>query len=779
MQPQHPRLDTSVNDAPTLSSTALLSDADVESLGDLNESFYPRIEQAISRQDKNKAREQVRQAIESQLTAERHPWADVWAHAVAHDHILHDAKYRVMLDWFNSWVARIDETKTLDRFTDVKRLGEGGMGVVFEAYDPKRDDRVAIKVPYVPVNQMPEDRITVKSSALRHLNFLEEAHKHLRIPVQGCVPLFDLGMPGVFDVDHVLDHLRRNPIWFSMKVYTRNLQDYCKSKGGKLPVDEAVEIMGEVARILQRLHRSDPGIIHRDVKPANILLTHDKRPVVSDFGLSIRRFDQRATGNHTSGTCAYMSPEHFDGSATLAKSDIWSWAVILYELICGKLPFAGQDVENWIRSGTCDSLDTLEPDCDRSLATIVERCFRRRPGEEFRSFKEVLDALESRRRNRGGWMTRRNLLTGIGFATVTGLNVVLSKAFSTTSNRSAHTSGLTEFSEAEKTALDRGDVREADILAARIGRHLASLRRVWLKSRNEIDEGFRRMADAGRDLRRISGLTDHLSVEQLIAVGSLAAEYRGCVWSFNRDGFHKMQNGTGWLQTFAEDCASKLAKKGEMGQAAASCIRGIQGYNSSANEAWSRPGDRSLAIKNLSASRYAFLTAASCFETAAALHVQYRGTLIDEFEQLMYVSQMCIAGGREHLLECDRHLERAQTIAEQEKQNDLVWAHYYRVRGEQAALEYGTKKRTRAVDYFHMAREMYDCHFRGTNESLHDESNYLTAACDLRLSQLGVRIDFDHVVDVLLSSPIRETDIVDLKEFRKVHFETLGKRSPS
>src|SRR5438105_3624765 len=102
MQPHDPVLDTTVSEtAGSASDPGLLSDADVERLGALNAEFYPQIKEAKSAQAQQAARKHARQLIEERLKADGHQWADVWAHAVAHDHILADAKYRVMLDWFN------------------------------------------------------------------------------------------------------------------------------------------------------------------------------------------------------------------------------------------------------------------------------------------------------------------------------------------------------------------------------------------------------------------------------------------------------------------------------------------------------------------------------------------------------------------------------------------------------------------------------------------------------------------------------------------------------
>jgi serine/threonine protein kinase len=420
MQSHDSALDTTVTEtAGSASAPGLLSDADVDRLGALNAEFYPPIKQAKSAGAKQAAREYVRHQIEERLKAEGHQWADVWAHAVVHDYILHDAKYRVMLDWFNDWVTRIDKVKALDRFTGAERVGAGGFGVVYKAYDPSRKSWVAIKVPHVPHEQMPGDRDTVTSSALPVLKFFEEARKHATIAVQGCVPLFDNGIPESQDnqvqVDQVLAHLRQYPIWFSMQlVEGRSLENVLRPKTGtyapgKTMTDkEVIDLMTHIAEILKNLHASrDPGgkgyIIHKDLKPANILLDTQDQPWLTDFGLATPRGDQTVFRNPISGTAPYMAPELWrtedEANYANAQTDIWAWGVIFHELLVGRRPFPstiGSELREHILYSDAESPRVHRPKIAEYLDRIILKCLKRERRDRFECFAAVLAALKSR-----------------------------------------------------------------------------------------------------------------------------------------------------------------------------------------------------------------------------------------------------------------------------------------------------------------------------------------------------------------------------------------------
>jgi serine/threonine protein kinase len=345
------------------------------------------------------------------LKQEGNPWADVWAAAAARGHTRRDAKYRVMLDWFNKWVKKAEDDKQFGRFSNLKPLGSGGFGAVFRAYDSKRKGLVAIKLPHVPGRNMPDDWDTVRTSAQQHAHFFEEARKHANITVLGCVAIYEFGMPDTFEVHQILAHLRTAPIWFSMQfVDGRSLEDVLRNtpggykRGETIPDDQVIDIMKGIGERLQSLHatQSPDGkgcIIHKDLKPANILLDLQNDPWLTDFGLASARFDQGVTGNRFSGTAAYAAPEQFEGAEANAQTDIWAWGIVFYELLTGQRPFGGSaaQIMDRVLVAGADAPKTLRPDIPDWLERIILKCLRReRSGEDarYRSFADVLSDLK-------------------------------------------------------------------------------------------------------------------------------------------------------------------------------------------------------------------------------------------------------------------------------------------------------------------------------------------------------------------------------------------------
>lgn len=344
--------------------------------------------------------------LESKLRSSGNPWADVWVHAAAHGYIHRDAKYRVMIDWINGWVHRLAHDQQFGHFASISRRGSGSFGTVFRAFDNRRRGFVALKLPRMKRHY---DGDVISTSAQGELTFFAETRKHVNITVPGCVAIYETGMPALFDVDHVLDHLRHNPIWFSMQfIDGTTLENVLRTtpdgyKIGETLSDRVIrDIMTKVATYLQGLHAAlnadgSRGIIHRDLKPANILLDALKNPWLTDFGLATERFNQGITGNQFSGTKLYAAPEQFTGGEVTAQTDIWAWGVIYYELLTGQLPFNSVDRIRNVQSPV-PRLRVTRFDQPEYLERIIDRCLRRNregPGHRYGSFAEILDDLQT------------------------------------------------------------------------------------------------------------------------------------------------------------------------------------------------------------------------------------------------------------------------------------------------------------------------------------------------------------------------------------------------
>jgi serine/threonine protein kinase/Tfp pilus assembly protein PilF len=206
-------------------------------------------------------------------------------------------------------------------------LGEGGMGVVYKALDTRLNRPVALK--FITPSRVgdPQDRARLVNEArsaasLRHPNI--------------CT---------VYDIEETTD----GQTFISMAYLEgESLRDRIH-KQGRMPVDESIRIVSQIAEGLREAHVR--GVVHRDIKSANILLTDRDEAVILDFGLAKLPTTGSVTQTDTfSGTVAYASPEQIRGDRVDARTDLWSLGVVWYEMLAGSTPFPGETVASQIRS---------------------------------------------------------------------------------------------------------------------------------------------------------------------------------------------------------------------------------------------------------------------------------------------------------------------------------------------------------------------------------------------------------------------------------------------
>ncbi|HEY3819575.1 MAG TPA: protein kinase [Polyangiaceae bacterium] len=262
----------------------------------------------------------------------------------------------------------------LGQFRVEARIGQGGLGVVYRAYDEKLARPVALKV-------------LVDSSSAAAAHLLAEARAAA-----------SLTHPSIAAIHDVQQHLG---IAFIVMELVPGETLRARIRRGPVPRDAALSYARDIAAGLARAHGS--GIVHRDLKPENVIVTPDGNAKILDFGLARETPEgpapsSRAGVTGIAGTPNYMAPEQARGGRVDARADVFSFGVVLYELLSGKRPFAqvpgerGSEAEAW---PILTPLDEAAPGLPPELVRIVERCMAFERAERFPDGAAVLAALRS------------------------------------------------------------------------------------------------------------------------------------------------------------------------------------------------------------------------------------------------------------------------------------------------------------------------------------------------------------------------------------------------
>jgi len=261
------------------------------------------------------------------------------------------------------------------RYEIVSELGRGAMGMVYQAHDPQINRMVALKV-------LREDRLTTEDYVQR---FLKEATAIGRLSHPGIVTVYDIGQ----------DH---GTIYIAMEFLEGQSMDQLV-KAGNLSLTDIVDIGIQIAQALHYAHTR--GIIHRDIKPPNIICTPENILKVTDFGIAhIDDPDgqQMTRAGEILGTPVYMAPEQVMGQTVDGRSDLYSLGVILYELTTGHRPFKGENLTAVFRAITQDDPvppDQLNPDIPPALSKLILKAMARKPEDRFRSGQEMSELLSN------------------------------------------------------------------------------------------------------------------------------------------------------------------------------------------------------------------------------------------------------------------------------------------------------------------------------------------------------------------------------------------------
>ncbi|MBN1516674.1 serine/threonine protein kinase [Candidatus Sumerlaeota bacterium] len=281
-------------------------------------------------------------------------------------------------------LKKIESKAMVGRYELRGEIGKGAMGAVFRAYDPHLDREVAIKIVSLPQSLTENQRDFMVESLLK------EGRLAARLNNRGIVQVYDLGE----HEDHpyiVLELLEGKPLNEILRAQKR------------LPFDQVIHVMLSVLYSMAYAH--EEGVMHLDLKPANVMVQNDGQVRLMDFGIarSVRDFPSEPT-KEVIGTPAYMSPEQIMGHPLDARSDVFSLGIMFFQLLAGQLPFKANELKQLKRSILTDphpDLRTLAPDLDTRFFELIDCALQKAPEKRFANAREMARMLESIiRRNR-------------------------------------------------------------------------------------------------------------------------------------------------------------------------------------------------------------------------------------------------------------------------------------------------------------------------------------------------------------------------------------------
>jgi serine/threonine-protein kinase len=257
-----------------------------------------------------------------------------------------------------------------DRYHIFSQLGSGGMGSVFKAFDPQLNRFVALKFLHT------KDPQHAKA-------FLDEARAQAQVEHPLICQVYEVG------------EVEAQPYIAMRFIDGRPLFETAR----RFPLVTKIRLVQQVADALRAAHQK--GLIHRDVKPGNILVTTNQkgalRCVVVDFGLAQTIGGPAAEGDEVAGTPDYLAPEQLRGDAVDQRTDVYSLGAVLYELLVGEVPFRGRNVGQTLKMITeADPRppSALDPSLPRDLDAIVLKCLAKEPSERYGSAAELVRDLE-------------------------------------------------------------------------------------------------------------------------------------------------------------------------------------------------------------------------------------------------------------------------------------------------------------------------------------------------------------------------------------------------
>ena len=264
----------------------------------------------------------------------------------------------------------------IGRYKIVREMGRGAMGVVYHAIDPNIGRPVAIKTIQLGGNRKPEEQERLRERLFR------EARSAGMLSHPGIVTIYDVAQEG--DLAYI-----------AMEFVDGPTLDQLLSEE-QLSPEMMFNVLGQTAVALDYAHQK--GIVHRDVKPANIMIAADNTVKIADFGIAkITAAEQFTMTGSIVGTPHYMSPEQVQGQPVDGRSDQFSLAVIAYEMLTGEKPYTGEHLTTVVYKIVAEEpvpLQRLNPSLSSSIESVVRKAMAKKPDGRYNTCQEFAQALE-------------------------------------------------------------------------------------------------------------------------------------------------------------------------------------------------------------------------------------------------------------------------------------------------------------------------------------------------------------------------------------------------
>lgn len=269
-------------------------------------------------------------------------------------------------------MAKTVLAQNFGRYQLLEPIGQGGMGTVYRAYDPLLDRSVALK-------RLSPDLVSDPALLAR---FEQESRLMAQVHHPQIATVFDAGDVG------------GQPFLTMALVQGEPLHRFAASRPRAFTLQQAIVWGKQVANALAALH--EKGILHRDLKPDNLIRTPDNQLVLTDFGIAIRT-TERQTSRVFEGTPEYASPEQFSGEEPSQASDVYSLGALLFWMLAGRPPFEGDSFEALQRavlSYPAPDIRLWRKDIPESVSILIQRCLEKDPAKRFETALAVEQALE-------------------------------------------------------------------------------------------------------------------------------------------------------------------------------------------------------------------------------------------------------------------------------------------------------------------------------------------------------------------------------------------------